>query len=529
MSAAKQRKRLEKPEKAGKPSETGKTNRQAGRKAAQRATRRKETKMNYTHCAESISLENIDRQNIDPVIVELGELFDSHGFELALVGGPVRDLLLSRPAHDLDFCTNAHPEEFEPLLRSWGDGFWDMGRKFGTLGTVKKLPSGREAQIEITTYRSDAYDPDSRKPEVSFGSSLEGDLSRRDFTVNAMALRVPQCEFVDPFDGFSDLKKGILRTPIDPYRSFDDDPLRMMRAVRFVSQLGFRIAPDAAEAIFDMTGRIEIVSAERVRDELVKLLNGSYPRRGLEEFVESGLADYVLPEFSNLRKTVDEHRRHKDVYEHTLTVLERAIALETGEDGPVPAPDLTLRLAAIMHDVGKPATRRFEPGGKVSFTFHDAVGAKMTKKRLRALKFDNNLVKDVSTLVAKHLRFHGYADEEWTDSAVRRYVREAADLYERLNRLTRADATTQNMRKAQMFARAMDDLEERVIELKKKEDLEAVRPELNGDEIMTILGISPGPAVGKAYGHMLEYRLDNGPVGHELAVEELKRWAADNL
>lgn len=462
-----------------------------------------------------------------PEAIELGQMFADEGFELALVGGPVRDLLLHRRSHDLDFCTNARPEQFEPILRRFGhDGFWDMGRKFGTLGAMRRRPDGTEVKVEVTTYRSDVYDPDSRKPEVSYGDSLEGDLSRRDFTVNAMALTVPDLEFVDPFGGANDLNKRVLRTPVDPYQSFDDDPLRMMRAVRFVAQLGFSIEPETAEAITRMTDRIEIVSAERVRDELTKLLLSDRPRAGIEALVDSGLADVVLPEIPALRLEIDEHHRHKDVFDHTMIVVDRAVALETGPDGPVPAPDLVLRLAALMHDIGKPKTRRFEPGGKVSFHHHDAVGAKMTRKRLKALRFDHHVVEQVSDLVDLHLRFHGYVDEPWTDAAVRRYVKDAGPLYGRLNRLTRADATTQNRRKALMFEHAMDEMEERVAKLKEQEDIDAIRPDLNGDEIMAELGIAPGPLVGKAYRHMLEYRLDNGPVDHDAAVAELHNWYA---
>ena len=470
-----------------------------------------------------------ERETVDfevwPEAIELGEMFAEEGYELALVGGPVRDLLLRRPSHDLDFCTSARPEQFEPILRRWGrDGFWDMGRKFGTLGAMRRRPDGTEVQVEITTYRSDEYDPDSRKPEVSYGDSLEGDLSRRDFTVNAMALRVPDLEFVDPFGGANDLSKRVLRTPVDPRQSFDDDPLRMMRAVRFVAQLGFRIEPETAEAICAMADRLGIVSAERVRDELVKLLLSDRPRAGIEAFVDSGLADVVFPEIPALQLEIDEHHRHKDVFEHTMIVIDRAVALETGPDGPVPAPDLTLRLAALMHDIGKPKTRRFEAGGKVSFHHHDAVGAKMTRKRLKALRFDHHVVDDVSELVNLPLRVHGYVDEPWTDAAVRRYVKDAGPLYERLNRLTRADATTQNRRKALVFKTAMDEMEERVRALKEQEDFNAIRPDLNGNEIMQELGLEPGPQVGAAYRHMLDYRLDNGPVGREEALAELHRW-----
>lgn len=460
-----------------------------------------------------------------PEAIELGRLFAERNYELALVGGPVRDMLLHRTSHDLDFCTSAKPEEFEPILRHWGhDGFWDMGRKFGTLGAVRRRKDGTEVKVEVTTYRSDVYNPDSRKPEVQYGDTLEGDLSRRDFTVNAMALRVPDMEFVDPFAGANDLAKGVLRTPVDPRQSFDDDPLRMMRAVRFVSQLGFTIEARTAEAISDMSSRLNIVSAERIRDELQKMLLSERPRKGVEALVDSGLAQYVLPEIPALRLEIDEHHRHKDVFEHTMMVLERAIALETDENGAVPAPDLTLRLAALLHDIGKPRTRKFEEGGKVSFHHHDVVGAKMTAKRLKALHCDHRLIEDVSELVNLHLRFHGYVDEPWTDSAVRRYVKDSGHLYERLNRLTRADATTQNRRKSLMFEHAMDEMEERVKELKKQEDLNAIRPDLDGNEIMDLLNVKPGPVVGAAYKHMLNYRLDYGPVEHDEAVAELMRW-----
>ncbi|WP_421778004.1 CCA tRNA nucleotidyltransferase [Gardnerella sp. KA00747] len=460
-----------------------------------------------------------------PEAIELGRLFAEHNYELALVGGPVRDMLLHRVSHDLDFCTSARPEEFEPILRRWGhDGFWDMGRKFGTLGAMRRRPDGTEVKVEVTTYRSDVYDPDSRKPEVQYGDTLEGDLSRRDFTVNAMALRVPELEFVDPFGGASDLAKGVLRTPVDPRQSFDDDPLRMMRAVRFVAQLGFTIETNTAEAIVDMADRLTIVSAERIRDEITKLLLSDRPRQGLEALVESGIAKRVLPEIPALQLEIDEYHRHKDVFEHTMMVLERAIALETAPEGPVPAPDLTLRLAALLHDIGKPSTRKFEDGGKVSFHHHDVVGAKMTRKRLKALHFDHHIIDDVSELVNLHLRFHGYVDEPWTDSAVRRYVKDAGHLYERLNRLTRADATTQNRRKSLMFEHAMDEMEDRVRELKKQEDFNAIRPDVDGNEIMQILQLQPGPTVGEAYKHMLDYRLDNGPVEHDIAVAELQRW-----
>ncbi|MEE1324025.1 MAG: CCA tRNA nucleotidyltransferase [Bifidobacteriaceae bacterium] len=464
---------------------------------------------------------------VRPEAIELGKMFEEQGYELALVGGAVRDLLLGRPVHDYDFTTNARPEQFEPILRQWGrDGFWDMGRKFGTLG-ARRRSDHNDMAVEVTTYRSDKYQSDSRKPQVCYGTSLEGDLSRRDFTVNCMAIRLPHISFTDPFHGANDLNKKLLRTPVDPYQSFDDDPLRMMRAVRFVAQLGFGIEASTAEALMDMVNRIDIVSAERVRDELAKLLLASDPHLGVDEMVNSGLADHVIPEIPALRMAMDPNHHHKDVYEHTLTVLDNAIALETGADGPVPSPDLELRLAALYHDVGKPRTRRFEPNGKVSFHHHDAVGATMTRKRLKALRFDKHIVDDVSNLVNMHLRFHGYVDEPWTDSAVRRYVVDAGDLYPRLNRLTRADVTTRNRHRALTFEHAMDQMEARVEELKKKENLARIRPEINGQEIMELLGITPGAKVGAAYRHMLNFRLENGEVGHDAAVAELRRWAAE--
>ena len=408
------------------------------------------------------------------------------------MGGPVRDLLLHRRSHDLDFCTSAHPDEFEPILRHWGcDGFWDMGRNSALwvrCAGARTAPKSRWRSLRTGPTRTI---PNPASPKSATAIRSKAICPAVIFTVNAMALRVPQLEFVDPFGGASDLAKGVLRTPVDPYQSFDDDPLRMMRAVRFVAQLGFSIAPDTAAAISDMTDRIDIVSAGRVRDELTKLLLSDRPRAGVEALVESGLADIVFPEIPALQLEIDEHHRHKDVFEHTMIVIERAVALETGPDGPVPAPDLTLRLAALLHDIGKPKTRRFEAGGKVSFHRHDAVGAKMTRKRLKALHFDHHMVEDVSELVNLHLRFHGYVEEPWTDSAVRRYVKDAGPLYERLNRLTRADTTTQNKRKAMMFSAAMDEMEQRVRDLKEKEDFDAIRPDLNGDEIMQLLSIEP--------------------------------------
>ena len=467
---------------------------------------------------------------IKPEIMQLGEMFADAGFELSLVGGAVRDLLLSRPVHDYDFATSATVEQSEPILRAWGkDGFWDMGRPFGTLGAKKRSDNGSFVSAEVTTYRSDTYSPNSRKPRIDSVPSLESDLSRRDFTINCMAIRLPEVTFVDPFGGALDLGRKILRTPIDPFISFGDDPLRIMRGVRFMAQLGFYIESSTSLAISSMAPRLSIVSAERIRDEFVKILLSKHPRRGINAMVDLGIADVVLPEIPALKMEIDEHHMHKDVYGHTLSVLTNAINLETGPEGDVPGPDLVLRLSSLLHDIGKPPTRRFESEGKVSFHHHDAVGAKMARKRLQALCFDKKTVDDVSSLVGLHLRFHGYVDEPWSDSAVRRYVVDAGHLYTRLNRLTRADVTTKNRRKILQFEEAMDKLESRAVELKKQEDLSAIRPELNGNEIMALLGLRPGKEVGLAYQHMLDYRMQNGLVGYLKAKKELLNWAEENL
>jgi poly(A) polymerase len=465
---------------------------------------------------------------VSPVADDLAVRFAEAGFSLALVGGSVRDALLGRLGNDLDFTTDARPEDVLRIVRPWADAVWDVGIAFGTVGCRKRGPGGdagpgdepRDYQLEITTYRSEAYDRDSRKPEVVYGTSLEEDLVRRDFTVNAMAVVLPHKEFVDPHQGLSDLGQQVLRTPGTPEESFSDDPLRMLRAARFAAQLDFTVAEPVRRAMSDMADRISIVSAERIRDELNKLLLSGQPRKGLTLLVETGLAERVLPELPALRLEHDEHHRHKDVYEHSLTVLEQAIALE--DDGP----DLVLRLAALLHDIGKPRTRRFEKDGRVSFHHHEVVGAKMTRQRLVKLKYANEIVRDVSRLVELHLRFHGYGTGEWTDSAVRRYVRDAGPLLERLHKLTRSDCTTRNKRKAQALSRAYDSLEERIARLREQEELDAIRPDLNGNEIMGILGIGPGPEVGQAYRHLLELRLENGPLEHEAAVAALKEWWA---
>ena len=450
-----------------------------------------------------------------PVIDELGALFTDAGHEIALVGGPVRDAMLGRLQHDLDLTTSAHPDATYALLEGWADAIWDIGRAFGTIG-CRRGPW----TIEVTTYRSETYDPDSRKPEVAYGDSLVGDLGRRDFSVNAMAIRLPGREFEDPFGGIVDLAHRLIRTPGTPQMSFTDDPLRMLRAARFAAQLGFEVAPEVVAAMQELAERITIISAERVRDELVKLICARWPRRGLTLLVETGLAAYVLPELPALALERDEHHRHKDVYEHTLTVLEQSIDQE--REGA----DFISRFAALMHDVGKPRTRRFHQDGTVSFHHHDVVGAKMTRKRMQALKFSNHQIDAVAKLVELHLRFHGYGEGEWTDSAVRRYVRDAGDQLERLHILTRADCTTRNQRKAARLRKAYDDLEERIDRLSQEEELAAIRPDLDGNQIMEILGIGPGREVGEAYRWLLERRLDLGPASYDEAAAALREWWA---
>jgi poly(A) polymerase len=445
----------------------------------------------------------------------LGERFAEAGHEIALVGGSVRDALMGRALVDLDFATSAPPDAVLAIVEPWAETVWDVGIRFGTVGAMK-----RGHRLEITTYRAESYQSHSRKPEVSYGSSLSGDLVRRDFTVNAMAVTLPGLELVDEHDGIADLAAGVLRTPAAPEASFSDDPLRMMRAARFVSELGFRIEPATYAAIGAMAERISIVSAERVQVELTRLLLGQHPRRGLAVLVDTGLADTVLPELPALQLEIDEHHRHKDVYQHSLTVLEQAIALE--EDGP----DLTLRLAALLHDIGKPKTRRFESGGGVSFHHHEVVGARMTKQRLKGLRYSNEIIDDVSRLVELHLRFHGYGSGTWTDSAVRRYVRDAGDLLPRLHKLTRADCTTRNKRRAQALQRAYDSLERRIEQLHQEEELAAIRPDLDGNDIMRILDVPPGPEVGQAYRFLMDLRLDRGPLGPDLAEEALRAWWA---
>jgi poly(A) polymerase len=452
-----------------------------------------------------------------PESTQLAAAFKAAGFKLALVGGPVRDAILGRLGNDLDFTTNAKPAESKKILTSWADTVWEIGAEFGTIAARKG-----DIEVEVTTYRSESYEVDSRKPDVQFGENIEGDLKRRDFTINAMALELTteSPTFIDLFNGITDLQNKIIKTPGKAEDSFSDDPLRMMRAVRFMSQLNFAVDESVITAIKKMADRLSIISAERIRDEFVKTLMSPNPRMGITLLVETGLADKFLPEIPKLMLEIDEHHHHKDVYEHTLTVLEQAIALEERLDGP----NLTLRLAALMHDIGKPKTKELIPGGGVSFHHHEVVGSRMTKERLRTLRFDNHVIKDVAKLVFLHLRFHGYGNGEWTDSAVRRYVRDAEDLLIHLHLLTRADCTTRNKKKAESLARIYDQLEERIVQLMMQEELNKIRPDIDGDEIMKILGVKPSPVVGEAYNYLLELRLEHGPLGVEKATQELLTW-----
>ena len=452
-----------------------------------------------------------------PEAFELAGLFKAAGFRLALVGGTVRDALLNRLGNDLDFTTNAKPEESKKILKKFADDIWDVGIKFGTIGAKRN-----ETTFEVTTYRADSYEADTRKPEVQFGDTIEDDLRRRDFTVNAMAIELTTNapEFIDPYNGVTDLLKKILRTPATPEMSFSDDPLRMLRAARFASQLGFAIDQAALSAMGEMKDRLEIVSAERIRDEFIKIMLSDNPRLGINILVESGLCDKFLPEISKLRLEVDEHHHHKDVYEHTLTVLEQAIALEHRLGGA----NLVVRLAALFHDIGKPKTKALVDGGGVTFHHHEVVGARMAKDRLKKLRFDHEVVDAVSELTFLHLRFHGYGDGAWSDSAVRRYVRDAGNLLTHLHVLTRADCTTRNKKKAETLARHYDHLEERIAVLMEQEELLKIRPDLDGNEIMKLLNIAAGPIVGKAYEHLLELRLEHGPLGKDRAEQELMSW-----
>ncbi|MEO0010954.1 MAG: hypothetical protein RIQ39_543 [Actinomycetota bacterium] len=452
-----------------------------------------------------------------PLASSLAAAFKEQGYRLALVGGPVRDAILGRLGNDLDFTTDAHPLETKKILKKWAENVWDTGIQFGTIAGKRG-----DTTVEVTTYRSEKYEEDSRNPDVEYGDDIEGDLSRRDFTVNSMALELTTStpEFIDPFNGIDDLAAKILRTPASATQSFSDDPLRMMRAARFASQLDFTLDKDVLDAMHNMSGRISIISAERIRDEFVKMLMSPNPRIGITILVDTGLAEHVIPEIPKLRLEIDEHHHHKDVYEHSITVLEQAITQEDRLGGP----NLVNRLAALLHDIGKPKTRNLIAGGGVSFHHHEVVGARLAKARLKALRFDNETIDAVETLTALHLRFHGYGDGEWTDSAVRRYVRDAGDLLTHLHVLTRADCTTRNIRKAERLSRTYDGLEDRIAKLMEEEELSKIRPDLDGAQIMQLLNIKPSADVGKALDFLMELRMEHGPLGQERATEELMEW-----
>jgi poly(A) polymerase len=458
----------------------------------------------------------VDLVPIPPVADDLAARFAAAGHRLYLVGGSVRDALLARPVSDLDFTTDARPEAVLSVLAGWAEGVWDTGIAFGTVGARR-----HGTTVEITTFRADSYDRVTRNPVVAFGETIEDDLVRRDFSVNAMAVELTgERTFVDPHGGLAALHAGVLDTPATPEASFADDPLRMLRAARFVAQLGLTPAPRVVEAMTAMAGELERITRERVQAELSKLILGAHPRRAIELMVDTGVAEQVLPEVPAMRLAVDEHMQHKDVYVHSLVVLEQAIDRET--DGP----DLVLRLAALLHDIGKPDTRRKESDGRVSFHHHEVVGAKMTRRRLRELRYPKSVVDEVAQLVFLHLRFHGYSGGAWTDSAVRRYVTDAGPLLERLHRLVRSDCTTRNRRRAAALQRSYDGLEERIAELRKQEELDSIRPDLDGNAIMEILGIPAGPQVGRAYKHLLAVRMERGPQTREQAEAELRSWAA---
>ena len=467
------------------------------------------------NAAAQLAITTLTKQA--PEATKLAIAFKAAGFKLALVGGPVRDAILGRLGNDLDFTTDAHPKDCEKILNKWAGSVWDIGAAFGTVAGKKG-----DITVEITTYRSESYNLDSRKPNVEFGKTIEADLSRRDFTINAMALELTTDEptFIDLYNGVGDLQNKLIKTPGKPEDSFSDDPLRMMRAARFISQLNFEIDPAVITAIKSMATRLEIISAERIRDEFIKIIMSDNPRLGITLLVETGLAEIFLPEIPKLKLEIDEHHHHKDVYEHSLTVLEQAIALEARLGGP----NLTLRLAALLHDIGKPKTKELIAGGGVSFHHHEVVGARMGKERMKKLRFDNHIIKDVAQLIFLHLRFHGYGNGEWTDSAVRRYVRDADELLTHLHLLTRADCTTRNQKKAEGLAKTYDQLEARIALLMEQEELNKIRPDLSGEQIMEILSIKPSPAVGKAYDFLLELRLEHGPLGQEKAKEELLNW-----
>ncbi|MBI4728251.1 MAG: CCA tRNA nucleotidyltransferase [Acidobacteria bacterium] len=457
-----------------------------------------------------------DLVRLSPVVTDLANRFEAAGHQIYLVGGSVRDALLGRLGADLDLATDARPEEVLEIVRPWSDAHWIVGIAFGTVGAQK-----RKVRLEITTFRGERYREDSRNPEVHHVPTIEADLARRDFTINAMALRLPDRTFVDPHGGLADLAAKRLRTPLTPAESFSDDPLRMLRAARFVAALG--VSPDAGvvDAMRAQRSRLGIVSAERIRDELTKILESPAPSKGLDLATQTGLSEQFLPELPALRLEQDPVHRHKDVYRHTLAVVDKIAASD-----PESEPDTVLRMAALLHDVGKPATRRFEGEGGVSFHHHEVVGAQIAERRLRELRFPKDFADPVVALIEMHLRFHTFR-LGWTDSAVRRYVRDAGGLLDRLNRLVRADCTTRNPFRARQLSSAMDELEARIAHLAAEEDLKRIRPPLDGHEVMSRLGVPPGPVIGEALHHLLDLRLERGEIPREEALRLLDEWAAE--
>ncbi|WP_306211492.1 CCA tRNA nucleotidyltransferase [Actinoplanes sp. RD1] len=471
--------------------------------------------MSVLNSAQRTAVQELLR--VSPVADELGRRFGAAGHELHLVGGSVRDALLGSLGDDLDFCTDARPEQTLALVKGWADAIWETGREFGTIGVQKD-----GLRLEITTFRAEAYDGVSRNPVVEYGDNLLDDLRRRDFTINAMAVSLPGHEFTDPYGGVADLAAQLIRTPSRPEESFGDDPLRMLRAARFAAKLKFTVDPATLAAMTAMAADLDRITAERIRDEFTKLLCGADPVAGLRLLVDTGLADRFLPELTGLKLEIDEHAQHKDVYEHTLIVVQNAVRLEAGA-----GPDFVLRMAALMHDVGKPATKAVGRDGRVSFHHHEVVGARMTKQRMKAMRYPKDVTTEVVQLVHLHLRFYGYGRGEWTDSAVRRYVTDAGPLLPRLHKLTRSDCTTRNKRKAANLAADYDALEERIARIAAEEDLARVRPDLDGNAIMELLGVPPGPVVGQAWRHLKELRLDRGPLDRDEAEAELLRWARE--
>jgi len=437
---------------------------------------------------------------------EVASRITDAGYQCYLVGGSVRDVFLDRPIVDLDLATDARPDDIERVVTPWADHVWLQGKRFGTVGAKR-----RDVVFEITTFRAEVYHADSRKPTVEFGDDVETDLGRRDFSVNAMALRLPDLALVDPFDGIADLVARRLRTPLAVDISFTDDPLRMLRAARFAAQLGFEPVDDVVEAMTRLRGRLEIISAERIRDELSKLVLADDPSAGLWLIARTQLANEFFPELNDMSLEQDPIHRHKDVLTHTIAVVQKTRS------------ELVVRLAALCHDIGKPKTRGYSNRG-VTFHHHEVVGARMTRERLTALRYPNEIVDAVTQLVYLHLRFHTYR-MGWTDAAVRRYVRDAGDLLDELNHLTRCDCTTRNQKKAAELARRMDDLEERIAELREQEELARIRPPLDGRQVMAFLGVPPGPVVGRALEYLLEARLDEGPISETDAYERLRSWA----